>query len=129
MMTRDLIIEKVQSGEHTKEKLIGWLRALPANSAKVKPIEYKVGDVFMHNIFHHPYVLLEKKGDMWVCGLLASEESCAEILCQCKSRFFVTSYFTRALFTVTVPSGTFYGIYDNKRHLSVILKKLKKMLL
>lgn len=128
-MTRDLIIEKLQSGEYSKEKILGWLRALPSNSAKVKPSEYKVGDVFMHNIFHHPYVLLERKSDMWVCGLLTSEETCAEILCETKSRFFVGNYFTRALFTVTIPSGTFYGVYDNKRHLLSVLKKLKKMML
>jgi len=127
-MTRDFIIDKVQTSDPTKEKLLGWLRVLPANSAKVKPTLHKVGDVFMHNIFHHPYVLLEKKGDMWICGLLTTEETCAEILCETKSRFFSNNYFTRSLFTVAVPSGTFYGVYDNNRHLTSILRKLKKML-
>jgi hypothetical protein len=128
-MTRDHIIERVQSGDVPKEKLLSWLRALPSNSAKSKPVEYKIGDVFMHNIFHHPYVLLEKKGDYWICGLLTSEETCNEILCETKSRFFSTNYFTRSLFTVNVPTGTFYGVYDNKRHLSTVLKKLKKILI
>lgn len=127
-MTRDFIIDKVEKGEPTKDKLLGWLRAMPSNSAKVRPTEYRIGDVFMHNIFHHPYVLLEKRGDMWICGLLTSEETCTEILCETKSRFFVGNFFTRALFSVNVPTGTFYGVYDNKRHLSTILRKLKKIL-
>ncbi len=126
-MDRDYIIEKLQSGEPTKEKLLGWLRAMPSNSAKKRPVEYKVGDVFMHSIFHHPYVLMEKKGDMWICGLLTSEPSCAEILCETRSRFFTENYFTRSLFTVAVPTGIFYGVYDNKRHLTSVLKRLKKM--
>lgn len=128
-MNRDFIIEKLTNGDPSKDKLLSWLKSMPSSIAKVKPIEYKVGDVFMHNIFHHPYVLLEKKGDMWICGLLTSEEKCAEILCETNSRFFIGNYFTRALFTVVVPSGTFYGVYDNKRHLSSVLKRLKKMML
>jgi len=128
-MTRDHIIEKIQTSDVPKEKLLGWLRALPSNSAKIKPIEYKVGDVFMHTIFHHPYVLLERKNDYWICGLLTSEESCNEILCETRSRFFVNNYFTRALFTVITPSGTFYGVYDNKRHLSTVLKRMKTILI
>lgn len=127
-MTRDDIIEKVQRGEHSKEKLLGWLRTLPGNLNKVKPAECKVGDVFMHNVFHHPYVLLEKKGDMWICGLLTSEETCNEILCKAKSRFFTNNYFTKALFTVGIPTGSFYGVYDNRRQLSSVLKQLKKIL-
>lgn len=127
-MNRDFIIEKLENGEPSKEKILGWLRAMPAAAAKKKPVEYRVGDVFMHTIFNHPYVLLEKKGDMWICGLLTSEETCTEILCETSSRFFVENYFTRALFTVIIPTGTFYGVYDNKRHLSSVLKKLKKML-
>ena len=39
------------------------------------PSEYKKGDVLMHPIFHHPYILLEKKLDgSWNCGLITSEE-------------------------------------------------------
>jgi hypothetical protein len=127
-MDRDYIIEKLQTTEPTKEKLLGWLNAMPAVAAKVKPIDYKVGDVFMHTIFRHPYVLMEKKDDMWVCGLLTTESTCTEILCKTRSRFFNDQYFTRALFTITIPTGIFYGVYDNKKHISSILKKMKKML-
>ena len=126
-MDRDYIIEKLKSGEPTKEKLLGWLNALPATTVKKRPVEYKVGDVLMHGIFHHPYILMERKGDMWICGLLTSEESCAEILCETRSRFFTENYFTRSLFTISVPTGSFYGVYDNKRHLASVLKRLKKM--
>jgi hypothetical protein len=126
-MNRDYIIEKLMSGEPSKDKLLGWLKAMPSTTAKVKPTQYKVGDVFMHPIFHHPYVLMEYKYGMWICSLLTSEESCTEILCETRSRFFTNNYFTRVLFTVAVPTGTFYGVYDNKRHLTSVLKKLKKM--
>jgi hypothetical protein len=126
-MDREYIIEKLENGEPTKQKLLGWLRALPPTSAKIRPNTYKVGDVFMHTVFHHPYVLMEKSGNMWICGLLTSEPSCAEILCETRCRFFNQNYFTRSLFTVSVPTGSFYGVYDNKRHLNSVLKKLKKM--
>jgi hypothetical protein len=127
-MNPQFIIDKIKNGNVSNEKILSWLNAMPNPLPKLKPIEYKIGDVFMHNVFHHPYVLLEKKGDMWLCGLLTSEESCTEILCEVKSRFLINSYFTRALFTVVIPQGSFYGVYDNKRHLSSVLKKLKKMM-
>jgi hypothetical protein len=52
------------------------------------PTVYKKGDVLMHPIFQHPYILLEKKREIWLCGLITSEEDCVEILEPCSSRFF-----------------------------------------
>ena len=92
------------------------------------PTEFKVGDVLMHPIFKHPYVLLKDKGDFWICGLLTTETNCKEILEKCQSRFFPDSHFTRVKLTVKEPYGSFMNTYDNKKHLKKVTKKLKQTL-
>ena len=129
IMDKNQLLEKVKSGNYNKEQLVGWITALPNTSLKTKPNTYKVGDVFTHVVFKHPYILLERRKEDWVCGLLTSEENCPEILEKCNSRFFAESYITKALFTVSQVEGSFMGIYDNNKHLKEILSKLKKNLI
>ena len=99
----------------------------PYNKNK-NPTEFKVGDVLMHPIFKHPYVLLKYNGKFWICGLLTTEPSCSEILEECQSRFFTQNYFTRVILTVTKPYGSFMNTYDNKKHLKKVTKKLKQIM-
>ena len=98
---------------------------------KGHPTTYKKGDVLMHDIFRHPYVLLEykKESNTWLCGLLTSESKCNEILEPCKSRFADVNFFTKVLFTVTDDNmcGSYMFPYDNTRHLTAVLKKLKQI--
>lgn len=100
---------------------------LPYNN-KTAPSVYKEGDVLMHPIFKHPYVLLEDKGAYWACALLTSNPTCSEVLEVCQSRFFTNSYFTRVLLTVEKPYGSFIYPYENKEHLEEIKNKLKQIL-
>ena len=123
------LLEKVKSGNYNKEQLVGWVTALPNTSLKTKPNTYKVGDVFTHVVFKHPYILLEQRKEDWVCGLLTTEGECPEILEKCNSRFFAESYITKALFTVSQIDGSFIGIYDNNKHLKETFSKLKKNLI
>lgn len=118
-------IQNVQQPE--KDKLLGWVTCLPNASSKVTPSTHKIGDVFMHPIFLHPYVLLEKKGSEWICGLLTSEQTCTEILEQCESRFFSVNYFTKVIFTAKEPIGSFMVPYDNNTHLKKVYKQLKEI--
>ena len=127
-MDKTQLLEKVKTGNYNKEQLIGWVSALPS-SLKVKPNTYKVGDVFTHVVFKHPYILLEKRKEDWICGLLTTEENCPEILEKCNSRFFGESFITKALFTVSEVNGSFMGVYDNNKHLKEVLSKLKKNLI
>ena len=137
-MDKQSLIKKLQAGDYKKQQLIDWVNQLelPVNaigepiveevkSKKIKPVKNKVGDVYMHGAFHHPYILLEKKGESWVCCLMTTEPACNEILEPCRSRFFQTSYITKSFFTDTKPQGTFMGVYDNTRHLKKINLKLK----
>ena len=130
-MDKGQLIEKVKQMGHLpqtdKDKIIGWANSLPTISSKVTPNEFKVGDVLMHPIFLHPYVLLEKQKDHWICGLLTSEPNCGEILEPCESRFFINNFFTKILFTVKEPVGAFMSAYDNKTHLSKTYKTLKQI--
>lgn len=135
-MTREDVIRCVEEFGGTantnvpKSKVIGWVKVLPATSSR-KPTVYKVGDVFMHVMFKHPYILLKKTKLGWICGLITSESGCPEILEACQSRFFPedVSYFTRALFTTVEIQGTFLNNYDNNRHLKEVHKKLKEILI
>ena len=128
-MTKDLLIEKVKSKNYTQEQLVGWVSALPRDTTKIRPITYKIGDVFLHPIFQHPYVLLEKKENCWLCGLLTSEETCPEIIHETRSRFFKQQYFTKTVFIVMDIIGSFIGVYDNNKHLKEVTLDLKKEIL
>ena len=135
--------EKSPGGvQHTKDQIINWILQLdlteqPIGEVKVEKVippqqrqqkalmKNKVGDVYMHGAFKHPYVLLEKKEGYWICGLLSTEPTCNEILEPCRSRFFPDSYITRTLFTSAQVLGTFMKTYDNTPHLKKVTVKLK----
>lgn len=91
------------------------------------PTSYKKGDVLMHPVFQHPYILLEKKKDFWLCALITSEKNCPEILEPCKSRFFDNNFITRVLFTTTEPIGRFMYPFENPRQVNSVTKKLKSL--
>lgn len=129
-MNRENLLERIKSGNYTQDKLIGWITAMPATTTNRNPAAYQTGDVLMHTIFRHPYVLLYKNSeDEWVCGMLTSEADCEEILIKCQSRFFSDSYFTKVLITVKEPTGTFMNVYDNKSHLKKVSAMLQEVFL
>jgi len=83
--------EKVSKGDYTKQQLLGWIQALPGSTGSHKPNSIKVGDVYMHPIFKHPYVFLENKGEYWICGLLTTDgdfEKLNELEMQIKNCFY-----------------------------------------
>lgn len=124
-MHKVAIIDKIKKGGYKQAELIKWIQMLPGSSASRKPTRNKKGDVYMHPVFKHPYVLLEKKKGYWLCGLLTTEPECSEILEPCVSRFFGGSYFTRVLFTQIQPVGTYCNIFDNAKQLKSVLIELK----
>lgn len=127
-MDKTQLLEKVKNGEkYTQQQLITWISCLPGTVASRKPKSNRVGDVYMHQVFGHPYILLEKKQDVWVCGLITSESKCPEILEECRSRFF-EGYITKTLFTASELKGSFINNYDNTRHLKKVLLKLRNIL-
>lgn len=126
-MTKEILKEKINElTTIDKAKLLGWVNALPNNS-NLKPNVFKPGDVLMHPVFGHPYVLFEFKDGHWICGLLTTEEECSEILEACSSRFFSINFFTKILFTVKEPVGNYRAMYDNKKHMNSIYSKLKEI--
>lgn len=127
-MSKDEILQKVKDKKYSHEQLVSWLNTLPADNSKRRPIEYKVGDVLMHAVFKHPYVLLKRRKNDWLCGLLTTEETFPDILEECQSRFFSESYFVKSLFTATKIEGTFINTYGNAKHLTEVLKKLKEII-
>lgn len=124
-MTKAQILERVSSGNPDKETLKKWIMALPADSAKVVPTKIKVGDVYYSGAFNHPFVIVGKSKDGFLCVLITSQSECEDILCKCESRFYNKSYFTKTLFKVKDPGTTnFRGVYDNTKHLKEVYKKL-----
>lgn len=127
--TKSKILEKIKKGGYTQQQLLSWIGSLPGPTGRVKPTEFKKGDVMMHPIFKHPYVLLEKKRSFWICGLLTTETSCEEILEKCDSRFFSESYFTRVILTMKEPQGSWMNCYENTKQLRQITNQLKSLFL
>ena len=128
-MDKTQLLEKVKSGKYSQEQLIGWITALPNSVMKNKPIKNKVGDVMMHEVFKHPYILLKERKGYWVCGLLTSNGDCPEVLEKCNSRFFSESFITKTLFTVEIVHGSLIGIYENSKHLREVHTKLRQILI
>lgn len=124
-MDKATLIEKIKLKNYSHDQLLGWVNALPGSSTTRKPSEPKVGDVYMHPIFLHPYILLQKQEDQWLCSLITSEENCPVILEECQSRFFSNSYFTKVLFFNPEDKGTFINVYENDEHVRIVTKKLK----
>ena len=117
-------IKPVVVSQPTEELIIGGPKK------KKVPTRFKKGDVLMHPIFRHPYVLLEKKAGSWVCGLLTSEPKCPNILEKTESRFFVEEYFTRVMFIETAtPPGTYMYPFENPKQLKSVLQQLKQIFL
>ncbi len=127
-MKKEDLIAKVKAGDFTKEKLLVWLDMLPRTT--LRPTRFKVGDIFMHPIFRHPYILLEKvDNESYICGLLTTEESCSNILEAAKSRYQY-GYFTKTLFVETPTiKHSFMSVYDNPKHLKKVLEKLKSIMI
>ena len=117
-------IKPVVVSQPTEELIIGGPKK------KKVPTRFKKGDVLMHPIFRHPYVLLEKKAGSWICGLLTSEPKCPNILEKTESRFFVEEYFTRVMFIETAtPPGTYMYPFENPKQLKSVLQQLKQIFL
>jgi len=127
-MSKEDILEKIKKGNYSQQQLLAWITCLPSSAEKRKPIEYQVGDCLMHSVFKHPYILLKKTKEGWICGLLTSEDNCPEILEKCQSRFFSENYITKALFTTTEVRGSFLNVYGNNKHLKEVTVKLKQIL-
>jgi hypothetical protein len=127
-MDKDILLLKLKDKNYTHEQLMAWVISMPSSGEKRKPTIYKVGDVLMHPVFKHPYILLSKRKDFWVCGLFTSEESFPDILEPCESRFFTNSFIVKSLFTTTEVHGMFMNPYCNDKHLKSVLIKLKTLL-
>jgi hypothetical protein len=126
-MDKHTLLQKIKSGNYNQQQLLSWVGCLPGTSASRKPKFTKVGDIYMHPIFQHPYLILDKRDGYYICGLITSESSCPEILEACRSRF-MEGYITKTLFTASEISGSFINNYDNTRHLKKVLVKLREIL-
>jgi hypothetical protein len=126
-MDKVTLLEKIKKGGYNQQQLESWVGCLPGSSTNRKPTFNKVGDVYMHPQFQHPYVLLEKRDGFWICGLITSESKCPEILEECRSRF-IQGYLTKTIFTASDIQGSFLNNYDNTRHLKKVLVKLREVL-
>jgi len=122
-----LVREDLTAGvpKEFRNKVLGWIGSLPSADFKSEPTRIRKGDVYMHPVFRHPCVFLEKSQGYWICGLLTTEPTCTEILEPCKSRFFPDSYFTRVIYTQVAPVGTFMNPFDNPKQIREVTKKLK----
>lgn len=128
-MDKHVLLEKVKKGGYSKDELVKWITCIPGSVGNRKPQVIKAGDVYMHPIFRHPYVFLEKKKGFWICGLLTTDGEFEEILEECRSRFFTDSYFTKVLFTISTPVGSWCNVYDNNRQLKRVTKQLKDIMI
>ena len=127
-MRKEQLIELINNPNYKFDlaKLNSWVNALPTES--LTPNTIKIGDVYMHPIFKHPYVYISKTGSKNLCALLTSNGDFEETLCNCESRFFNDSYFVKVLFTLEKPIGRFMGVYDNNKHLKEVTIALKSII-
>jgi hypothetical protein len=127
-MEKEEIIKRIKDGEKNIDKILSWVTCLPNSTSSRKPTVIKVGDVFMHPIFRHPYVILQKKETEFICVLLTTNANCTEAIEKCKSRFFSESYFTKVIFTVGNPGEhSFMNVFESKSQIKSIHTRLKQI--
>jgi len=122
-----IMVEDLFNSEEVEQIKTPIIESLTGVRYKKVPTKYKKGDVLMHPIFRHPYVLLEYKKNIWICGLLTSEQNCTEILEKANSRFFENEFFTKVLFTQIEPVGSYMYPFDNPKQVNSVLLKLKEI--
>lgn len=123
-----MLLDKIKNLDRlpSKGQLIDWVKLLPNTSLfKKKPTENKVGDVYLHPIFKHPYILIKKKKEGFICCLLTSDATFPDILCETDSRFFPENFISKMIFFTSTVPGTFMGVYENQKQLREIYKQLK----
>ena len=125
MTTRNDILSRIGNMKSIPKFVGEWIQNFP--DPQIVPIEHRVGDVFMHPIFKHPYVLLKRKGSSYICTLLSTSNN-HEYLYMTKSRFFNGNYISKSLFVEKELRGRFMGIYDNPKHLRQVYKDLARIL-
>ena len=74
-VSRDELVKILQGMKQPGPKPEGVPQPTPKKNV---PTVYKKGDVLMHPVFQHPYILLEKKDEFWLCALITSEPTCPE---------------------------------------------------
>ena len=126
-MTKDVLLSRIDNGDFDAARLRKWIKALPGSNGSHEPAESRVGDVYMHPVFKHPYLLLKHTDEGWLCTLMTSNGDFKEVLEKCQSRFFEHSYITKVMFTITDPDGVWCNVYDNVDHVTSIHKKLRKI--
>lgn len=120
------LIAKIKRGPIDKDLLIKYILGLPGKNPPRSPNIIKKGDVFMHPVFKHPYVILWKKDNHYICVLLTTNSNLKEIYEECNSRFFDGSNFAMSVFALEEPVGMFLNVYDNNKQLSRIANNIKK---
>jgi len=132
------LVERTPFSNENRAKVMAYINAgnnsttdIQTNKSITYPTKRKKGDVFMNLAFKHPMVLLEYVGDgNWLAAMMTSKEECINNLCQGSSRFFGESFITKSLImTSEEEKFPFMGVYDNNRHLGIVLKQLKNIFL
>lgn len=126
-MDKSDIIEKIKNKDYTEEKLIAWIQCIPGSSATRKPTKTKIGDVFVHPVFRHPYVVIGKKKKDYICVLMTTESSFEGIIEPCNSRFFPGNYFTSTVFKTSEIAGAWANTFDNPKQLTKIREIIKEI--
>lgn len=127
-MKKSELLEKIIKGNYDKDTLLSWVRCLPVDMESRKPLTNKVGDVYMHPVFKHPYILLKKRKGYWICSLLTSNGSNPEVLEECESRFFQNKFITKTLFTASEIQGSFMNTFENLKQVNRVYKEIMNCL-
>lgn len=127
-MTKEELLKKLD-GSYNSAQLKHWVSSLSPSPPKIKPIRLKVGDVFHHEIFNHPVILVKRSKGKWVAISMTSDPNCPVIIEQAISRFFHNSYFTYTLLVLhEVKANNYMGVYDNTPHLKKVFNKIKMII-
>jgi len=124
---KDNIINSLTKETYGKKEVSHLLNTL--SSRIHAPDIIKKGDVYINKALmkSRPYVIIKVCKDK-VYSIPLTTTNNMFVLCECKSRFFVNSYFTKQLTMVNIKyvNDNFVGIYDNTRHLNIVIRKLSE---
>lgn len=128
-MTKENILEKIEKGETSIDKIEKWLKCLPSEAKSQQPTRVNKGDILFDYKINRPVVVLriidncDKQTGL--VTYLTTETGYRNATLKCRSRFFHDSKFINSIaISSNLQDMKHIGIYDNNRHLTEVRKYL-----
>jgi hypothetical protein len=133
MPTKDELLDQLSKndkGQYSVKEVKHFIRNIKLNR-NFEPTHLKKGDIIrIYTVKVRPAVIIKIDNNIVYCIPLSTTKDELN-LCETNSRFFNNNYFTKCIDVTTYQYAieNIIGIYDNPKHLNIVIKQLEKEML